>query len=150
MKKLLLILISTCCFILSSCAGLADYTISLNNGYRIDRLSVHQIIVAGEEPVKSDNDRVTNYIYVEAKVTDIWWNDEYIIAKQLHLKVNENGYEEPPKKPTDADYSYWIIDIHHHEVKGPILPKYLDDETNHIKEKIKFTPVEKLKKEVEK
>lgn len=86
-----------CCFTLTGCAGLTDYTISLENGYRIDRLSAHQIAIYGEEPVKSHEENIINYLYVPSKVTAVWWNDQYIIAKQMHLSANERGYDEPPK-----------------------------------------------------
>lgn len=57
MKKVMIVLL---CWILSGCAGLADYTISLDNGYRIDRLSAHQIAIYGDEPVQSDDSTFYN------------------------------------------------------------------------------------------
>ena len=44
-------------------------------------------------------------------MTDVWWDNDYIIAKQLRLSLDERGYKEPPEKPTEDDYSYWIIEI---------------------------------------
>ena len=76
MKHLLLLTIS--CFILS---GLADYTISLGNGYRIDRISPQKIEIYGDEAVNDGNENGYNYLYVPTKVTDVWWDNDYIIAK---------------------------------------------------------------------
>ncbi|PKC52966.1 hypothetical protein RhiirA1_404616, partial [Rhizophagus irregularis] len=130
------------------CAGLTDYTISLENGYRIDRLSAHQIAIYGEEPVKSHEENIINYLYVPSKVTAVWWNDQYIIAKQMHLSANERGYDEPPQNPTAEDYSYWIIEMQKHEVNGPISQKQLESEINSlIGENIIFIPIEQLERE---
>ena len=145
MKHLILLIVS--CFILSGCAGLADYTISLDNGYRIDRLSAHQIQIYGEEAVNDGNENTFNYLYVPAKVTDVWWDKQYIIAKQLHLKTNERGVEEPPQNPTDDDYSYWIIEIDENELKGPLTLKELENNSEQLGINIVFTPIEKLKRE---
>ena len=62
---------------------MAYYTISLDNGYRIDRPSAHQIVIYEDEPVQSDDKTIANHLYVPAKVTDIWWNKKYIVTKQL-------------------------------------------------------------------
>lgn len=145
MKHLILLIVS--CFILSGCAGLADYTISLDNGYRIDRLSAHQIQIYGEEAVNDGIENTFNYLYVPAEVTSVWWDEQYIIAKQLRLRADERGYEEPPQNPTDDDYSYWIIEIDKNEVKGPLTLKELENDTNQLGIKIVFTPIEKLKRE---
>ena len=72
---------------------------------------------------------------------------QYIIAKQLRLRADERGYEEPPQNPTDDDYSYWIIEIDKNEVKGPLTLKELENDTNQLGINIVFTPIEKLKRE---
>lgn len=55
---------------------MADYTIDLENEYRIDRLSAHQIAISGDKPVQSDDETIVNYLYVPTKVTDVWWNKD--------------------------------------------------------------------------
>ena len=145
MKQLILLIVS--CFIISGCAGLADYTISLDNGYRIDRLSAHQIQIYGDEAVNDGDDTTFNHLYVPAEVTAVWWDEQYIIAKQLRLRTDERGYEEPPKNPTDDDYSYWIIEIDKNEVKGPLTLKELENDMNQLGINIVFTPIDKLKRE---
>lgn len=145
MKQLILLIVT--CFIVSGCAGLADYTISLDNGYRIDRLSAHQIQIYGDEAVNDGDDTTFNHLYVPAEVTAIWWDEQYIIAKQLRLRADERVYEEPPKNPTDDDYSYWIIEIDKNEVKGPLTLKELENDMNQLGINIVFTPIDKLKRE---
>lgn len=145
LKRIILLMLS--CFIFSGCAGLADYTIPLDHGYRIDRLSAHQIQLYGEEAVNDGNENTFNYLYVPAKVTEVWWDDQYIIAKQLHLKPDERGLEQPPEKPTEDDFSYWIIEIDQNEVQGPLTLVELENEAKQLGVHVVFTPIEKLKKE---
>lgn len=144
MKKLILVLL---CLFLTGCAGMADYTISLDNGYRIDRLSAHQIAIYGDKPVQSEDKTVNNYLYVPAKVTDIWWNEEYIVVKQIVLMADENEYEQPPKNPTNNDFNYWIIDVKNSQPLGPLDEKELGNETDKLglTEIISLTSIEKLK-----
>lgn len=66
------ILVLMLCLILTGCADMADYTISLENGYRIYRLLAHQIAIYGDKPVQSEDKTVYNYLYVPSKVTDVW------------------------------------------------------------------------------
>lgn len=143
-KKVIFILL---CLFLTGCAGMADYTIELENGYRIDRLSAHQIAIYGEKPVQSDDETIANYLYAPAKVTAVWWNKAYIVAKQIVLEVDENGYEKPPENLTNDAICYWIIDVNQHQVFGPFDEQALKAETNRlgITEKLTLTPVEKLK-----
>jgi hypothetical protein len=145
MKKVMIVLL---CWILSGCDGLADYTISLDNGYRIDRLSAHQIAIYGDKPVQSDDSTFYNHLYVPAKVTDVWWNDEYIVAKQIVLMTDENNNGHPPKNPSTNDFYYWLIDVNNHQVLGPLNEKELENEADKLglSEKITLTPIINLKK----
>ena len=143
-KKLTLVLL---CWILSGCAGVADYEINLDNGYRIDRLSAHEIAVYGDEPIQSEDESFFNYLYVPAKVTDVWWNEEYIVAKQMVLVADERGYEQPPEQPSLGNFQYWLIDVHSHQVLGPLDEIELENETDKLglTEIISLTPIDKLK-----
>lgn len=139
MKKVMLLVL---CFVLSGCAGLADYTISLDNGFRIDRLSAHQILIYGDEPMHSDNESFENHLYVPAKVTDVWSDEAYIVAKQIVLNDGE-----PPDKPTDEAFYYWVIDISRQTVLGPLDEQVLENEVEKlgIANKVVLTPIEELK-----
>lgn len=144
MKKLFLILF---CLVLTGCAGASDYEITLDNGFRIDRLSAHQIAIYGTEPVKSDVEEFKTHLYVPAKITDVWWNEDYIIAKQLKLVANKNGVLEPPK-PSNVDYSYWIIDVNNREPLGPFDEKELENTIDKLgipNNSVSLTPIEDLR-----
>ena len=144
MGKIGLVLLSV---VLTGCAGMADYTVSLENGFRIDRLSGHQIIIYGDKPVQSLDKTVSNYSYVPSKVTDVWWNGEYIVAKQIVLKADKYGDEEPPKNPTENDFKYWIIDVTSRQPIGPLNETELVNETDKLglTEIISLTSIEKLR-----
>ena len=144
MKKLLLILLF---LTLTGCAGLADYSIPLDNRYRIDRLSAHEIAIYGDKPVQTGDDTREDYLYVPEKVTDVWWNDQYIIAKKLELVTTENNYKEPPKNISTEDITYWIIDVKNHQILEKTDENALQNaiEKLGIREEVQFTPVEKLK-----
>lgn len=144
MKKIMLLLL---CFILSGCAGMADYTISLGNGFRIDRLSAHQIQIYGDEPIQTEDETVFNHLYVPAKVTEVWWDDEYIVAKQMVLVADERNNEQPPKNPAINDFYYWIIDVDDHQVWGPFDEKELENEMDELgmSDEITLTQIEKLR-----
>lgn len=144
MKKVFLLLLLCVC--LSGCAGLADYSISLDDGYKIDRLSGHQIVIVADEPVQTDDEAVVNYFYVPAKVTDVWWNKDYIIAKQVILSNSKNGVKVPPEDKDDFQFSYWLIHKEEHLVYGPLSESELDNhkQAKGIVEKTPLTPIDEL------
>lgn len=126
---------------------MADDSISLENGYRIDKLSAHEITIYGDEPVRVGDNMRENYLYVSGKVTDIWWNDQYIIAKKLELIATENSYKELSQNTSYKDITYWIIDMKNHQILETIHENELQNATEKlgITEEIHFTSVEKLK-----
>ena len=134
-------------FVLSGCAGLADYSVELNDGYEIVRSSAHQIQIVGDEPVSTTDNTTYNYFYVPAKVVAVYEDEHIIAAKQLKLQADERGYEKEPEKITSADYAYWIIDKMTHTVDGPLTLQKLEEKLNMS---IEFVSVEKLKKASEK
>ena len=66
--------------------------------YRSDRTSAHNIFIYGEKPKYSEDD-TSYYLYIPTEVTEVWWNDDYIVAKQIELVADERGYEQPPETP---------------------------------------------------
>lgn len=139
MKQIILWILS--CFILSGCAGLADYDIDLPGNYSLLRTSANQITIAPKTEIGWGPN------VIPARVVAVWWNEQYIVAKQLHLKADQRGYEEPPQNPTDDDYSYWILEMDNNQVKGPLSVKELENESKKLGINIIFTPIEKLKSE---
>ena len=126
---------------------MADYSISLGNGYEIARLSAHEIAIYGDEPVQSDDDTRTNFLYVPAKITEVWWNDQYIIAKQMELEASENGYEQPPKDTSQQVFTYWVIDVQNYRIQNTFKEEELENEIEKlgITGKVQFTSVEDLR-----
>jgi hypothetical protein len=99
---------------LTGCPGASDYDIEMPGNYSVIRTSAHNITIA---PKTSEDSWGANII--PAKVTEVGWNDEYIIAKQINLEQDSksnNGYEIPDTQ----DYHFWIIEIESGKVTGPL------------------------------
>ncbi len=111
---------------LTGCAGLVDYSLDLPGNYSIVRTSAHQVKVA---PKISDSHWGSDVI--PTKVTEVAWDDNYILAKQLGL-VNDpkssNGYQ----IPNNEDVQFWIIEIKSGKIFGPL------DEVNFVEKKKEF------------
>ncbi|WP_209020961.1 DUF3997 domain-containing protein [Evansella clarkii] len=102
---------------LTGCAGLADYSYDLPGDYSIVRTSAHQVTIA---PKISESNWGSDII--PKKVTEVAWDDNYILVKQLGLMIDpssRNGYQ----IPNNDDIYFWIIEFKTREVLGP-----LDDE----------------------
>ena len=111
---------------LTGCAGLADYSLDLPGNYSIVRTSAHQVKVA----LKISDSHWGSDV-IPTKVTEVAWDDSYILAKQLGL-VNDpkssNGYQ----IPKNDDVHFWILEIKSGEVFGPL------DEVNFVEKKNEF------------
>ena len=65
--------------LLSACAGLGDWSFKgLPGDYEVWRFSAHVIKVV---KLADESGTVANTV-VGSFVSDIWWNDDYILAKQ--------------------------------------------------------------------
>lgn len=119
----LLLVGSLSLFLLTGCPGLSDYDIDLPGGYSVIRTSAHQVQIALEVREGSWDAPV-----IPTKVTEVAWDDHYIMAKQLDLKEDEtshNGYQ----IPDETKVSFWILEVATGEVTGPL------DEESYIKKK---------------
>lgn len=99
---------------LTGCPGPSDYEMDLPGGYSVIRTSADEVKIA---PKVSEGSWGTDVI--PAKVTEVAWDDKYIIAKQLGLKnddASENGYQIPDEK----NVSFWILEVTTDEVTGPL------------------------------
>ncbi len=85
---------------LTGCAGAADYDIDLPGEYSILRTSADRVIIAP----KTGTD-IWREAAVPAKVTEVGWNDDYILAKQMKGEKN---------------HAYWIIQLSNDYVTGPL------------------------------
>ncbi|GIQ69693.1 hypothetical protein XYCOK13_25170 [Xylanibacillus composti] len=100
--------------LLTGCPGAADYDLDLPGNYSVIRTSAHHVTIAlklGERGPWSEN-------LIPTKVTEVAWDDRYILAKQGKLKPDlnsPNGY----LIPDPLNYQFWILDIDTGEVSGP-------------------------------
>ena len=112
---------------LTGCAGLADYSIDLPGNYSVVRTSAHQVTVA---PKISDTG--TGPAIIPTKVTEVAWDDNYILVKQLDLMDDpnsSNGY----KIPNNNDEHFWILEFKSGKLFGPL------DEDEYIEKKNEFS-----------
>ncbi|MBS4220091.1 DUF3997 domain-containing protein [Bacillus sp. FJAT-49711] len=103
--------------ILTGCEGLADYSVDLPGGYSVIRTSAHQVTIAPKESETSWGRDI-----IPTKVTELVWDDNYILAKQLGLKEDsdsKNGYQIPNKD----DIHFWILNFNTGEVFGSLDEK---------------------------
>jgi len=111
---------------LTGCAGLADYSIDLPGNYSVVRTSAHQVTLA---PKISDTHWGADVI--PTKVTEVAWDDDYILVKQLGLMDDpdsSNGYQ----IPNNDDEHFWILEFKSGKVFGPL------DEDEFIEKKNEF------------
>ena len=112
--------------IISGCAGLADYEADLPGGYSIVRTSAHSVFIA---PKTGEGNWGSNVI--PTKVTEVVWDEKYILAKQLGLKddpKSSNGYQ----IPENQSVHYWILEYETGETTGPL------NEEGFIEKRIEF------------
>ncbi|MGE7667267.1 DUF3997 domain-containing protein [Ureibacillus composti] len=112
-KQRFIILIVFSLLLLTGCAGLADYSVDLPGNYSIVRTSAHQVTISPK-----NGDTGWGSPVIPTKVTEVAWDETYILAKQLGLMKDpnsSNGYEIPNKK----DVRFWILEIESGGVMGP-------------------------------
>ncbi|KFN02655.1 DUF3997 domain-containing protein [Bacillus clarus] len=86
--------------------------------------------------------------YIPAKVTEIGWDDKYIIAKQVEEKSDPNNPEAAITNKKNEHY--WIIDVKHNKRFGPYNEKQFTEQKDAFKIKTSFQTVESYVKELKK
>ncbi|MDE5416150.1 DUF3997 domain-containing protein [Alkalihalobacterium chitinilyticum] len=105
---------------------MGDYDIDLPVNYSVVRTSAHQVTIA---PKTSDTSWGSNII--PTKVTELAWDDTYILAKQVGLKEDpnsNNGYQ----IPNSEDVHFWIVEIKSGNVFGPLDEEGFRDKRNEL------------------
>ena len=64
------------------------------------------------------------------KITDIAWDDKYIIAKQTEEKSDPNN---PDAQLRIKSEHYWIIDVKHNKRFGPYNEKQFNEQKMRLK-----------------
>ena len=127
----------------AGCAGLADYSVELPGNYSIVRSSAHQVTISPQISESHWGSAI-----IPTKVTEVAWDDNYIVAKQLGL-INDpkssNGYQ----IPNEDDVHFWIVQISSGKVFGPLDEERFDEKKKELRisERIKLKKVESLKKQ---
>ena len=98
--------------LLSACAGLGDWSFKgLPGDYEVWRFSAHVIKVV---KLADESGTVANAV-VGSFVSDIWWKDDYILAKQ-----------KPEDTDPESSASYYIVEVSTDEVLGPYSKEEFD------------------------
>jgi len=92
---------------------LQDYSVDLPGEYSVVRTSAHQVTIA---PKISESHWGSDII--PTKVTELAWDDTYILAKQLGLKEDPNS-NNGSQIHDENDVHFWILEFKSGEVFGP-------------------------------
>lgn len=129
--------------LLAGCTGDTDHSAyTINDEYELINTSGN----AFELFPKQDAVYATQYI--PAKVTEIAWDDRYIIAKQIEEKSDPNNPE--AAMTNKQSEHYWIIDVKHNKRFGPYNEKQFLEQKDAFKIKKQFQTVETYVKEFKK
>jgi len=92
-------------FPLTACIGpgVQDYEYQVADGYKLVRSSAHMIQVVPNDGWRSDDE------IIPAKVVEIAWNHEYVIAKQLGMVRRSHEENDTYMVPDVSQVYYWIL-----------------------------------------
>lgn len=129
--------------LLTGCAGLADYSVDLPGNYSVVRTSAHQVILAHKI-----SDTHWGPDVIPTKVTEVTWDDNYILVKQLGLMDDpdsSNGYQIANKD----DEHFWFLEIESGKVVGPLNKDEFIEKKQElgISKSVKLKKIEDLKTE---
>lgn len=126
---------------LAGCAGLANYSIDLPGNYSIVRTSAHQVKIAPKI-----NDSQWESDIIPTKVTEVAWDDHYILAKQLGL-MNDPKSHNGSQIPNNDDIHFWILAFKTGEVLGPFDEEHFIEKKKAlgISQNVILKPVEDFK-----
>lgn len=87
--------------------GAQDYSYEVGTGYKLIRSSAHMIQIL---PV-GGNDLTNPKPEINSKVVEIAWNERYVLAKQIGLKLQHpNNPNNTYEIPDNSIVSYYILD----------------------------------------
>ncbi len=112
-KFLLIVIFSG---LLYGCSGAGDYGTSLPDGYSLLRSSANMVTIN-----KQEGEGVWGDALIPPKITELTWNNDYILAKQLGLKLNNpKDPNDTYKIPDESKVNYWILQINGDNIYGPL------------------------------
>lgn len=92
-------------------SGSGDYEYSLPNGYFVFATSTHQVSILHKDLA---------FLEVPAKVVEIGWNEQFILARQQLLKKRGDFSGDDFQVPDVGKYQFWIIDLTGTNRIGPL------------------------------
>ncbi|MGL5085527.1 MAG: DUF3997 domain-containing protein [Clostridium sp.] len=115
-----------------------DYDITLPNDYSLIRNSAHMITIN-----KQIDESSWNLEIIPAKVVELAFNDNYVLAKQVGLKLRDpNNEDDTYQIPDESKISFWILDTANNQAYGP----FTENELNEKKKELSISEDLKLKK----
>lgn len=124
-KCLSIILVS---ILLYGCAGASDYNVELSGNYSLIRSSAHMVTVN-----EQFDEGMWHSPVIPEKITEIGWNNEYILAKQLGLKLRSP--DDPDDKyqiPDESKVYYWILRVEDDSTFGPLSEAEFDKKKDEL------------------
>ncbi|EJQ48719.1 DUF3997 domain-containing protein [Bacillus hominis] len=141
MKKWIILFIAF--LLLTACAGNTNHiTYTINDEYELIRTSGNAFELFPSQ------DAVYATQYIPAKITEIAWDDKYIIAKQTEEKSDPNNPDGAIANKKSEQY--WIIDVKHNKRFGPYNEKQFNEQKDAFKIKVPFQNVDSYIKEMKK
>lgn len=129
--------------VLTGCGGSigANFDLDLPGNYSIVSTSAHQVKLAHKI-----GDNHWGPEVIPTKVTEMAWDDNYILLKQLGLMDDpnsSNGYQIPNKN----DEHFWILEIENGKVFGPLNKDNFAEKKHElgILESVKLKKIEDLR-----
>jgi hypothetical protein len=118
MKSILkyLLTVGMITLIINGCAGAGDYDIKLSGGYSLIRSSAQMVTIN-----KDEGKNLWGPALIPAKVTELAWDDKYVLAKQVGLK---REYPDNPNNSyevlDESKIGFWILQEGDGKVFGPL------------------------------
>lgn len=140
--KFLVLLVTFCIVaLMCSCSKdplVADYDVQLTADYRLIRLNEDDVEVA-----RVDKEL---HLCIPAKVVQIGWESNMIVAKQQHLKNRNSFPGDTFPVPAPGEFSYWIIDVKATNCSGPLTEMEYNEKLQSLgQEKLLLRDVSTLK-----
>ncbi|MBD8501227.1 DUF3997 domain-containing protein [Paenibacillus arenosi] len=117
MKLLYLLMFLVTFSILQGCIGpgISDFEIKLSGGYSVLRTEPNRVIISLQEA-----DDIFGSPVVGTKVVQVGWNEDYIVAKQVGLKLDPNATNEHMMILDDSRTNFYILDLNNKKKYGPL------------------------------
>lgn len=127
--------------LLAACSGLTDYEVELPGNFSIVSTSEHLVTISPKE-----NEGSWGSAVVPAKVVEVGWDKNFILAKQVDL-VDDPEIANNTVIPDMDTSHYWIIETGTEVITGPLDEQSFTDKKTElsISKDIKLKAVEDIR-----